>query len=303
MATTTKTVPYPVGADNNNMHTHLQNLAQWVDDSLGPFTTTARDALSASLKWNGRLIFNSTTRRLEQWDSTYNEWQVPGCPGEVRMWSGATAPPGWLLMGANVAGANVTYPILFAILPAGYKTSTDIVWDTRGRSPMGAGDGASPVDLTARTLGAFLGEENHSLTSAENGTHTHVQDSHNHTQNSHNHTQDAHNHSQNPHNHNQDPHGHPGPGGVYEYVTQWPGGGANAFQLLAGPNAILNSGSIPAATATNQAASGSNNAATATNQATTATNNAQTATNQNSGSGTPHNVIHPVFTINYIIKY
>jgi len=145
--TTTKSIPYPQTTDNNANTTDIQNLAQWVDDMLGPFTTTQRNALSAALKWVGREIYNSTTKQKEMWDGT--TWQVVGyLRGELKWWSGdkASPPAGWLVCGTVVS--RTTYADLAAMYAAMTPTY-----------PWGAGDGTSTFragpDANGRTLVAF----------------------------------------------------------------------------------------------------------------------------------------------------
>lgn len=108
--------------------------------------------------------------------------------GAMVMFGGASAPTGWLLCdGAAVSRA--TYAALFAAIGTtwgvGNGSTTFNVPDLRGRAPIGAGQGSG---LTNRTLGTKLGEENHALTSGENGSHTHTGGLHAHTGGAHNHT-------------------------------------------------------------------------------------------------------------------
>lgn len=95
--------------------------------------------------------------------------------GFVGYTAAAVAPTGWVLLDAStIVGANVTYPALFAAVPASWKSGNNIILpDGRGRGLLGAGTGAG---LTARTLGALVGEESHTLTTTESGTavHTHT---------------------------------------------------------------------------------------------------------------------------------
>ncbi len=107
--------------------------------------------------------------------------------GVMVMFGGASAPTGWLLCdGAAVSRA--TYATLFAAIGTtwgvGDGSTTFNVPDMRGRAPIGAGTGSG---LTPRTLGSKLGEENHALTLAENGSHTHTGGLHSHIGGAHNH--------------------------------------------------------------------------------------------------------------------
>lgn len=47
--------------------------------------------------------------------------------GRIEMYCGATAPTGWLLLnGASIANANTTYPDLWAVVPASWKSGTTL---------------------------------------------------------------------------------------------------------------------------------------------------------------------------------
>lgn len=102
-------------------------------------------------------------------------------PGLIMEYGAASAPAGWLLCDGT-AVSRTTYAALFAIIATtfgvGDGSSTFNVPDLRGRAPMGAGTGSG---LTARTLGTTVGEENHTLSSTEMPSHTHVQDAHGHS--------------------------------------------------------------------------------------------------------------------------
>ena len=93
--------------------------------------------------------------------------------GEIKMWSAATAPDKWLLCD-GAAISRTTYADLFTVVSTTYGvgdgTTTFNVPDFRGRAPIGAGQGSG---LTARTLGASLGEEEHTDTINEMPVHKH----------------------------------------------------------------------------------------------------------------------------------
>lgn len=119
--------------------------------------------------------------------------------GKVAMFAGMSAPGGWLICDGSAVSRS-DYAALFGVIGTTYGigdgATTFNLPDLQGRVPVGK----SATDSDFDVLGETGGEKAHSLTEAENGTHTHVQNSHNHTQNSHNHTQDAHTHMIN-HNH------------------------------------------------------------------------------------------------------
>jgi len=114
---------------------------------------------------------------------------VPAIPvGAVEAFAGSSAPNGWLLCDGT-AVSRTTYSSLFSVVSTtfgvGNGSTTFNVPDLRGRVPMGAGTGtgggvagagapASGVALTARTLGAYDGDERlHAHTHTDSG-HTHT---------------------------------------------------------------------------------------------------------------------------------
>lgn len=84
-----------------------------------------------------------------------------GIVGQIIMWPTTTAPENFLNCDGT-AISRTTYAGLFAVLGTTYGvgdgSTTFNLPDLRGRSPMGSGTGSG---LTARTIGAKLGAENH----------------------------------------------------------------------------------------------------------------------------------------------
>jgi hypothetical protein len=70
MPTTAKGLPYPASSSPVDVPADIAALANKVDAFEGPFTTTQRDALPVAERWVGRLIWNSTTARVERWTGT-----------------------------------------------------------------------------------------------------------------------------------------------------------------------------------------------------------------------------------------
>ena len=257
-----------------------------------------------------------------------------GMTGEVRMWSGASAPTGWLFCnGASIARSG-TYAALFAITGTAYGTassSTFNVPDMEGRAPVGVGIGAgdasenasggttpSGTALTARSLGEWTGRE----TIVALPAHTHTMSSHVHTLNNHTHTMSSHTHNLGNHSHTMGNHthnlGNHSHGGIY---VPWQGGamhtnaghvsGAHhAFGLMNTDsnstyrgNTSSNNGNTGTpstnTTSSNNGNTGSNNGATAgPNTTNTGANNGATASTTVSGK---HTI--PIMCINFIIKY
>lgn len=76
-STTTKGVPFSLGTDTaDTIDTTMQSLAEWVDARPGvsALTTAQRDALAVIDKWDGRIIQNMTTGRLERWSTGAAMW-------------------------------------------------------------------------------------------------------------------------------------------------------------------------------------------------------------------------------------
>ena len=120
---------------------------------------------------------------------------VPAVPvGSMQAFAGSSAPTGWLLCNGTTA-SRTTYSNLYSVIGTTYGvgdgSTTFGLPDMRGRVPMGAGTGnqlnasgsgviTGGTAMTARTAGAFGGEETHLLTSAEMPSHTHTQNAHSH---------------------------------------------------------------------------------------------------------------------------
>ncbi len=107
--------------------------------------------------------------------------------GSIQMYVGSSAPTGWLLCDGT-SYLRSGYLPLFGVISTTYGAADGThfnVPDFRGRAPMGAGTGTgggtsgtgAPTGgsaLTARALGAWLGEETHVLTTPEIPSHTHT---------------------------------------------------------------------------------------------------------------------------------
>lgn len=72
MANTTKGYPYPIDTDSADVPSDVQLLAEAVDASPGiaSLTQTQIDALSAGMKWAGRVVWNQTTNKLQRSDGS-----------------------------------------------------------------------------------------------------------------------------------------------------------------------------------------------------------------------------------------
>lgn len=205
---------------------------------------------------------------------------TPGIPvGTLAMFAGASAPTGWQMCDGSAISRS-TFAALFALIGttygAGNGTTTFNVPDMRSRSPLGAGTGSG---LSARTLAATGGEENHALSTGELASHSHTITDPNHT---HTITDPTHNHTQNAHSHPAQSGGSFLGIGSAAGTLFWETGHANATDVMANVAATNIAGST--------GITGANSGSTGI-----------TTTNAN-GSGTGHNTMHPFLVVNFIIK-
>lgn len=101
------------------------------------------------------------------------QWERCSMAGEIILWPGETIPDGWLVCdGSDLEQAE--YPELYAILGTTWGTPGGSLFtlpDLRQRVPIGVGDASG---LSTRDLADVGGAETVSLTSAQNGPHTHT---------------------------------------------------------------------------------------------------------------------------------
>jgi hypothetical protein len=93
--------------------------------------------------------------------------------GTVQDFVGETVPTGWLaLEGQTIANADTTYPELWAIAPASWKSGTSLTLaDARGKYFYHGG--------VSDTVGSIVGSNSHQLTNAP--LHQHTVNYHSHT--------------------------------------------------------------------------------------------------------------------------
>jgi len=105
---------------------------------------------------------------------------VPGLTGTVFPIVSSLPPDGALLCDGT-SYLRITYPLLYAILDPVFiiDANTFFVPDLRGRTVISAGSGSG---LTPRAVGDILGEEAHTLTTAESASHTHTDTGHTHAE-------------------------------------------------------------------------------------------------------------------------
>jgi len=110
-------------------------------------------------------------------------WSLTHMVGTIVIYA-TTDPPANVLLCDGAQYLRVDYPALYAALAAPFIIDADTfaVPDLRSRTAIGTGTG---VGLTERAIGDTGGEEAHSLTTAENGVHSHSDAGHIHSIHSH----------------------------------------------------------------------------------------------------------------------
>jgi microcystin-dependent protein len=97
-----------------------------------------------------------------------------------------SAPTGWLFHNQTVIGAESSYPALWAVAPAGWKSGSNLVIPNMadrfmiqaGTTALGSTGGANSITLTSANLPTHTHTMNHDhpagTTSSESATHTHT---------------------------------------------------------------------------------------------------------------------------------
>ncbi len=138
-----------------------------------PHSFTAGETLTAA-NLNGN--FTALDQRIAALEAGLPSGMVvpfAGPSGVAADAGAAGIPSGWLLCDGSPV-SRTTYAALFAAIGINYGGGDGITTfnlpDMRGRTVIGAGHGTG---LTARTLSQTVGEETHTLTTAELPAHTH----------------------------------------------------------------------------------------------------------------------------------
>jgi len=142
-----------------------------------PMTNTQRNNLSGTELWEGRLIFNTTTARIDRYDAVYETWVQVSTdhPGVVKEYCGDTAPPYHVMANGGVYPRTGIYAALFAVCGTRFNIGGEAgthfrVLNKAGYTSVGvdAGDG------NINAVGEKYGLKTHTLTTAEMPTHSHA---------------------------------------------------------------------------------------------------------------------------------
>lgn len=133
--------------------------------------------LSLAQAWNwekfGALTPEETADRFAQMLNEYQDAGLSNCMIGVVFPYATTNPPNGALPCDGSNFSREDYPALYAALDPSFIVDSDnfVTPNLAGRVVVGAGEGSG---LSPYSVGQIGGEENHALTSSENGTHSHV---------------------------------------------------------------------------------------------------------------------------------
>ncbi len=175
---------YPAVDENYEFPTEVREanaLTPEFRSQVVPMTETQRNNLSGAQLWTHRMIFNTTTFRINRYNGSSWSDLAGEAPGIIKMYAGATAPDGHALCQGQVVSRSGIYAALFTVVGTQFNTGGELSTEFRlpnfkGRVPLGVDSG----DASFNVLGETGGEKTHTLTSAEMPAHTHVQDAHGH---------------------------------------------------------------------------------------------------------------------------
>lgn len=141
-----------------------------------PLTQTQRNNLTGDELWNGRLVLNTTTNRIDRYDTSAGEWisMTSEPAGIVKEYGGATAPDFHVLADGSVYPRTGIYAALFAVYGTQYNTGGEL--STEFRVPNRRGKTAvmvDPGDPNLNALGKVYGSKTHTLSVAETPSHNH----------------------------------------------------------------------------------------------------------------------------------
>lgn len=166
----TMALPHDIGS----LIEHTVVAIDYRESVISPATQAERDALSGEHVWDGKVLFNTDSKRLEVKQA--GGWDQILPTGAVVPFGGSTVPAGFLLCNGQ-AVSRETYAGLFTVIGttygAGDGSTTFEVPDLRQRFPLGKSTSGT---------GSVLGEAGGAI------DHTHTQPTHTHSGPSHTHS-------------------------------------------------------------------------------------------------------------------
>jgi microcystin-dependent protein len=141
-----------------------------------PMTQTQRNNLTGDELWNGRLVLNTTTNRIDRYDLSSTDWitMTTEPAGIIKVDAGATVPDFHLVCDGSVVDRTGIYAALFARIGTQYNTGGES--GAQFRLPNLKGKvvvGVNAAESEFNDLGETGGEKSLVLTEAEMPSHEH----------------------------------------------------------------------------------------------------------------------------------